>query len=449
MDETIFYGRHLLRSEYTGEWDEEEEAMRLIVTEGFNKENSQLTCNRCGTLCTMTVSYPCVCQNRCKYCRQCIKLGKITECSHLYSLEEPNQFPKHAYPYLKWTGTLSKQQAQASKDIRESIDHNSDRMIWAVAGAGKTEMLFEGVGQALEEGKRVCLATPRVDVALELAPRLIKAFPEVSLAVLYGGTAVPYQYTQLVISTTHQLYRFKEAFDVLIIDEVDAFPYYLNDALYFASEKARKIVSSVIYLTATPDKSMQKRIKRREIEASILPARYHGRPLPVPVGIWVKKSILKTKQNDTHIIIRHMKRLIEEGKQFLLFIPTISLMEQLLPIFEHSFKQSTFEWVHSQDPHRKEKVKKMREGGLQFLMTTTILERGVTFPNIDVIVMNADHRVFTEAALVQIAGRVGRAPDYPSGEVTYYHEVWTRAMKNAIKQIKNMNAVAARNGYLV
>lgn len=448
MDESLFYGRHILKNEYIGEWDDEQ-AKKLIVTKGFKNETNQLICNRCGTPCLMREPHPCICQERCNYCRVCIKLGRITECSDLYYLEEPNRFQELTTPYLKWNGTLSPQQNEASVDIQASIERSTDRVIWAVAGAGKTEMLFKGVGLALEEGKRVCLATPRIDVALELAPRFKEAFPEVSLVVLYGEADVPYHYTQLVISTTHQLYRFKEAFDVLIIDEVDAFPYYLNEALYFASEKARKKRSSVIYLTATPDKRMRRQIHKGEVDASILPARYHGKPLPVPVGKFVKKTIRQLNKKENHIIISHMKKMIEENKRFLLFVPTIPLMEQLTPVFSELFKQVAFESVHSQDPERKEKVRLMRKGDLQFLMTTTILERGVTFPNIDVIVMDADHRVFTEAALVQIAGRVGRAPDYPTGEVTYYHRVWTQAMKNAIKQIKRMNKTAAKRGYFL
>lgn len=47
----------------------------------------------------------------------------------------------------------------------------------------------------------------------------------------------------------------------------------------------------------------------------------------------------------------------------------------------------------------------MRKGELDFLLCTTILERGVTFTDIDVLVLGAEDRTFTEAALVQISGR--------------------------------------------
>ena len=62
----------------------------------------------------------------------------------------------------------------------------------------------------------------------------------------------------LTIATTHQLLRFYQAFDVLIVDEVDAFPYSADQSLQYAVEQARKIPSSIIHLTATPNEKWQK-----------------------------------------------------------------------------------------------------------------------------------------------------------------------------------------------
>lgn len=43
---------------------------------------------------------------------------------------------------------------------------------------------------------------------------------------------------QLVICTTHQLLKYYQAFDLLIIDEIDSFPYAGNPQLYFAAGNA-------------------------------------------------------------------------------------------------------------------------------------------------------------------------------------------------------------------
>jgi late competence protein required for DNA uptake (superfamily II DNA/RNA helicase) len=94
-----------------------------------------------------------------------------------------------------------------------------------VTGAGKTEMMFPLLEEVLSRGGRALVATPRRDVVLELAPRLAKAFPGTKLAVLYGGSEDRWSNAPLTLATTHQLLRFQEAFDLVLIDELDAFPY--------------------------------------------------------------------------------------------------------------------------------------------------------------------------------------------------------------------------------
>src|SRR5699024_9470326 len=96
-------------------------------------------------------------------------------------------------------------------------------------------------------------------------------------------------------------------------------------------------------------------------------------------------------------------------------------------------------FVHAEDKNREEKIKKFRNRDIYFLITTTILERGVTFPSVDVAVIDAGNHVFDEAALVQIAGRAGRSQDDPDGEVIFFHDGKTNAMCQAIDSIKKMN----------
>lgn len=90
-----------------------------------------------------------------------------------------------------------------------------------------------------------------------------------------------------MIATTHQLMRYKNAFDVLVVDEVDAFPYSMDERLQFAVLKSMKKTGVRIYLSATPSKKMQKDVARRQLEAIKIPLRFHQKPLPVPTFQWV------------------------------------------------------------------------------------------------------------------------------------------------------------------
>lgn len=446
--ENLLYGRELLLAEIPE--DLHGEMGQIETLEQYNahiEKNGTMYCHRCDSKMTHVNPNECICQKECAYCRQCIQMGKVRACSTFYHLPEKNDFKNEQSTCLQWKGTLSEQQKEASDTIVETIKKKETRLIWAVAGAGKTEMLFKGIEYALLHQKRVCLATPRVDVALELAPRIQEAFPYNELSLLYGDMDQPYDYTQLVIATTHQLFRFKEAFDVLIIDEVDAFPFHLDKSLQYAANKARKESSALIYLSATPDQTMQKEIDKNKLKATILPARYHGHPLPVPVSKmclhWrteVLDHFLKTTFG------KAVNQRIESKRNFLVFAPNIEWMLKLEKVIRKHYPNVPFEVVYATDPERKAKVLKMREGKVQFLISTTILERGVTFPNIDVLVIGAEDRIFTESALVQIAGRCGRSASHPTGDVLFFHNGHSIAMKKAMKQINEMNRLAKKKG---
>lgn len=111
---------------------------------------------------------------------------------------------------------------------------------------GKTEILFAAIYDSLKAGKRVCVATPRTDVVLELYPRFQQVFQKITIHALYGGAENNAEFAQLVLVTTHQLYRFENAFDVMIVDEADAFPYTYDEALQRAVMKAKKLMPRLL-----------------------------------------------------------------------------------------------------------------------------------------------------------------------------------------------------------
>ena len=446
---SLLFGRECLKSEIPEALFCEMGSDKQIVERPTAiKKKGDFYCLRCQTKMIPTTASECYCEANCAYCRNCLKMGKVRACDSFYTIEEPNAFLIREN-ILEWNGKLSDQQAEASEAIIQSIHKNETRLLWAVAGAGKTEMLFSGIEEAIRQQKRICIATPRVDVVLELSPRIQQAFPSIPLSTLYGGMEEPYSYRQIVVATTHQLYRFHEAFDVLIIDEVDAFPFHLDESLNFAANKARKSLSTLIYLSATPDQNMQKELSKGNLKGTILPARYHGYALPVPKSRYSpdwKSKVLKNPLKTN--IGREMAKRIASKKRFIVFVPNIAWMLRFEQVLQNIFPTAIFEAVHSADSHREEKVMRMRQQCLDFILTTTILERGVTFPNVDVLVIGAEDRVFTESALVQIAGRAGRSPNYPTGDVYYFHNGQTIAIKRAIKQINQMNKMAKKRGLI-
>ncbi|MEH6957049.1 DEAD/DEAH box helicase [Neobacillus drentensis] len=421
----------------------------VTYRKGIYYEGKKPVCSRCGNMDPQHfASYPCSrCGETCLYCRQCIMMGRISECTPLIGWNGP--VPDTILPskIKYWQGTLSEGQQVASDHVTTAIQQNQEHLVWAVCGAGKTEVLFSGIEVALAAKKRICIATPRTDVVLELTPRLKSAFPEIKVASLYGGSEDRHLYAPLTIATTHQLLRFYHAFDAIILDEVDAFPYTVEESLQYAAIQARKPHSAMIYLTATPNQKWQRECRTGKRAFTTIPARFHRHPLPVPKFEWCgnwQKQLQKNKLPPN--VLRWISARIQSNKQALVFFPHIPLMEKALPIL--SKYAPNIEAVHAEDPNRKEKVQQMRSKGIPLLLTTTILERGVTFPNIDVAVVGAEEAIFTESALVQIAGRAGRSKDYPDGVVTYFHYGKTEEMLKARKQIVSMNREGVKRGLL-
>ena len=452
--EQLLLGRSLLEEEIPFKETLPLYIQQKIVyqTPAMTKIKHRYRCNRCNEHSPQFIlPYHCArCGQVCYYCRKCLQLGRVTSCSYLYvcpgqlvDIQETNE------QYLDWAGQLSPGQEMASDRVVETIEKKSDLLIWAVCGAGKSEVIFAGINRALQLGQRIAIATPRTDVVHELTPRLKKVFPKNSLVSLYGGSDERMKFAQITITTTHQLLRFDQAFDVMIVDEVDAFPYSVDKMLQFAVKKAMKHDAAQIYLTATPDRQLQLQCKYNKTNYVKIPSRYHRHPLPLPTFYWCgnwRKSIQKNKLPKQ--LIQWVTQTLQNNHPILLFFPHIQLMEQALPLFQSSFTVKIAS-VHSQDEQRREKVQAMRDKNIHILLTTMILERGVTFPNVAVAVIGAEDATFTESALVQISGRVGRSAQFPTGPLAFFHFGRTKAMLYALNQMIQMNKEAKERGDLL
>lgn len=175
-------GRHLLLSELPFPQDLIQHHLNngyLQLEDGIRKEGRYYVCARCGNRDPqMFASFPCArCRKFCLYCRCCIMMGRVSECTPLVSWKGPPPRSVTSHDLLQWDGRLSKGQLTAARAVQNAVEEKGDLLVWAVCGAGKTEILFDGINAALQKGDRVCIAAPRTDVVLELSPRLKKFFP--------------------------------------------------------------------------------------------------------------------------------------------------------------------------------------------------------------------------------------------------------------------------------
>ena len=417
----------------------------LEVIKGLEKRDGHWFCSRC--LNEKSFGQYVYRGERLTYCRECLDFKQINQHSLLYRSKRKATITHNAH-VLNADFQLSTLQQEGSNFSQEILNKGYIGMNWAVCGAGKTEMMFESISCALKEGKRVCWAIPRADVVVELVPRLRQAFPNALVVGLHGRSDEKDKYGDIVITTTHQLIRFYQAFEFLIIDEVDAFPYTFDAMLPRLANKACVPECATIYLSATPSKQDQRRIKKGDLKCCLIPARYHLYPLDIPKFKWCGHFEQKISRQRLPLSVKKwMFQKIEMKRRALLFVPTIEAGHQLARALKKRLKIEV-EFVYSGDSNRLDKVRRFKEGDGQFLITTMILERGVTIADIDVAILGAEHEVFEESALVQISGRVGRSPKFPHGEIVFFHYGVTQAMNDAREQIKMMNKKARERGLL-
>lgn len=379
-------------------------------------------------------------------CRSCESIGSSTSLGVLYRdqrslLDGPSEvlFQPH------WI--LTEAQRLASEQVFEFIKDAPEEtaLLWAACGAGKTEVCFPSAAWALEQGKSVLFAAPRQDVINDVVPRLQRDFPDYPLQVLTGTTPVKFQGGGMVLATTHQVLRFWRAFDVVFMDEMDAFPYHGNRALEWGLQHALRQNGKILYLTATPSPEGLKLVKQGKMRLIRLPARHHRSPLPVP--IWQRSRHSLEPNGCRGVWASQIETLRVQGP-VLVFVPKISWIVPWIKCFQRSFPDWRVDGSYSSDPGRFTKIERLRQGEFDLFVSTTILERGITLSRIQVVVLAADHPVFDERALVQMAGRVGRTRESPEGKVVFVSKQMTSAMKIAVQWIEEQNRRALELGLI-
>ncbi|NBA01112.1 DEAD/DEAH box helicase [Erysipelothrix rhusiopathiae] len=293
-----------------------------------------------------------------------------------------------------------------------------DVFLEAVCGAGKTEICVPLIEQLLRDGKCICWAVPRRAIVLELYERFQLYFKTVKVACVCGGKTDDV-IAPLIICTTHQLYRYNHQFDLLILDEPDAFPF-ANDALLlkFVLNACK---GRIVYLSATCNAYLESLCESKQVKHLYASLRPSGKLLPVPIYIQSFFPILR-------MLIEYRKN---KKESLLIFVPTRKLAQVLSLLLRVPS-------ITSQTTNRDVVLEHFREcGGV--LVCTTVLERGVTFKKCDVFVLYADHPIFNTSSLVQIAGRVERGLNPKKGVCMCFFLELTPSLQRAKQIIDSAN----------
>ncbi len=373
-----------------------------------------LACSRCGNTNPALFGS----DHGIPYCRRCVAFSRLDAGAQpqIPVLKEP-----------AWEGqihldfALTPFQQQASDQILDWLKQGESVFCYAACGSGKTEITFASIDWFLRHRQKVCFAISRRQVVLEIGARLQKAFPGLDVVcVCEGYTSVTDG--DLIVCTTHQLYRYPGAFDLLILDELDAFPYRGNALLEHLAAKACRGVK--LMLSATPDEVSLAEIEAGRLKVARLFRRPHGQPLPEP------RFYLRPVWLQIFGLLWQLHRMAP--RQVLVFVPRIRDGNRLSRLLGCPC-------IHSQSPDKDDIMRRFSGKEYRVLVSTTLLERGITVPSVQVIVLRADHPVFTMASLVQIFGRAGRSFDDPKGECLCFAASLSDSMRQSADLLHQMN----------
>ncbi len=347
------------------------------------------------------------------YCRKCIQFGRVF-------VDEKIEYPEisvlSGVVSYKLKFKLTDQQLEISNSLVDRYLKGLNSTVLAVCGGGKTEILYEVIKTALNRHDSVLILIPRKSLVIELAQRISNQF-NFSPEMLYGGHIGDLS-SPFIISTVHQSYRLLPR-DLVIVDEVDAFPLYGDSLLEEMVKRVTKKQSIMMSATMT-----------RKSDDLFLNRRYHGYDLDIPTVLimpqWLQKIVLR-------LYLGYFKK---ANQPVLIFVPTKEMLHSL-----HLFplNESRYVRLSSESRDIDKELDKLRNHDLDGIITTIVLERGITVENVQVIVMQANHSVFTSSCLIQISGRVGRSINHPCGKVVFLSQSYNRSIKECLKKIKSFN----------
>lgn len=353
------------------------------------------------------------------YCRKCIRFNRILLEEELGSFDYDIALGVQEYAFSYNLTSRQKQASQMCADYAE----DSDVLLHCVCGAGKTEIAVESISRYLAKGKKVAYAIARKEVVIELTKRFEAIFPKAKVVGVYGGHHNELT-GDLIVCTCHQLYRYYKTFDLLILDEVDAFPLKGDETLMNISLNSCR--GNIIFSTATIDDDLRNVLNKRSYKTVRLFKRPSGRNLPIPKVIYLPKLI-------SYIYLYYLLRKIDG--QCIVFVQSKKQAKMLHTLYSR-FLSCTY--VYSDLNKRDENIQAFKNKEYSFIFSTTVLERGITIKDVSIIILNHT-KLFDESNIIQMLGRVDRAIDTTKGSCYIISDHYNKAINSSLDYLRKAN----------
>lgn len=319
--------------------------------------------------------------------------------------------------------SLTGDQKQALADIEKDLKakHPMHRLLLGEVGSGKTVVALAAVVMAISGGCQAALMAPTEILAEQHFVNITKG-PSFGKVALLTGSLPEKQKEQLyqqiadgqidLVVGTHALIQEKVKFKQLglvIIDEQHRFGVQQRLALRFKGKQP-----DVLVMTATPIPRSLSLTLYGDLDVSELRERPGGRHLKESIKTVI---IPESQREKAYALIR---KEVQAGRQAYIICPLIdesdklelkSVTQEAAHLTKKVFAGFNVGFLHGKlKPQEKEEIMTaFRQGKLNILIATTVIEVGVDVPNASVMLIEHADR-FGLAQLHQLRGRVGRGP---------------------------------------
>ena len=350
---------------------------------------------------------------------------------------------------------LTKAQLRVLEDIDNDMENIKpmNRLLQGDVGSGKTIVSIIAAYKAAKSGYQTAIMAPTAILAEQHMQEFSKVLEQFGIRceLLLGGMRVKKRREDLedlkngkidVLIGTHALLVEDVEFSKLglvVTDEQHRF-----GVRQRANIVGKGMNPDVLVMTATPIPRTLALILYGDLDISIIdelpPNRKKIETYPVTKNMetrvqeFIRKNVLEGRQ--AYVVCP----LVEENEEFENYKSVIELAEKYQTTI---FPEFRVEYLHGKmkQKEKDEIMQEFKDGKIQILVSTTVIEVGVNVPNANIMVVeNAEH--FGLAQLHQLRGRVGRG-EYQSYCILIY-EGNSKTTKERMKIMKETD-----NGFIV
>jgi transcription-repair coupling factor (superfamily II helicase) len=335
---------------------------------------------------------------------------------------------------------LTPDQSKAISDVLSDMEVGKpmDRLVCGDVGFGKTEVAIRAAARAVANGKQVAVVAPTTILAMQHYRNLEARFAPVGYRValfsrLVGVRELAAERKLLreggvdIAVGTHKILNMAGDFKdvgLLIVDEEQLFG-------VLDKEKIKKLKAEidVLTLSATPIP--------RTLESSIVGIRDISLINTPPVGRYPIRTFLMPF--DEEQLTRAVRAELGRHGQIYFVHNRIMDIDGRLGLLARLFPDARIAVAHGQlrGDVLEQIMLDFYEGRYDILLSTTIIEAGLDFPNVNTIIVDEAER-FGLAQLYQLRGRVGRAQRH-----AYAYIFHSRGLMRDSLAFKRLEAIAS------